>query len=86
MLVTGLRSISSRVITLMLAGASLIHCWAPVAVTTTVSICLAEAASALASAWACALRARPMARARALPERWEAREGEGNNIDAVLLG
>jgi len=59
---------SSREITLMLAGASLIHCWLPEAVTTTVSRSLVEA-SALASAAATPGRASRQAVARALARR-----------------
>ncbi|BDE71793.1 hypothetical protein HQS1_29170 [Delftia lacustris] len=57
MLVTGLRSMSSRVITLMLAGASLMSTAVPEAVTTTVD----KDVSALLSAdwaWAMAVHAR----------------------------
>ncbi|KAG1386656.1 hypothetical protein G6F60_014404 [Rhizopus arrhizus] len=59
---TGWRSMSSRLITLMLAGASLIHCWLPEAVTTTVSRSLVDASAAAPAAmwppsepanWAC---------------------------------
>ncbi|KAG1239704.1 hypothetical protein G6F68_018374 [Rhizopus microsporus] len=41
---------SSRLITLMLAGASLIHCWLPEAVTTTVSRSLVDASAAAPAA------------------------------------
>lgn len=57
MLVTGLRSMSSRVITLMLAGASLMSTAVPEAVTTTVDKDVSALLSAV-WAWAMAVHAR----------------------------
>ncbi len=71
---------SSRLITLMLAGASLIHCWLPEAVTTTVSRSLVEA-SALASAAARPGRASRQAVARAQARRVRGRRAEGVRND-----
>ncbi len=77
------RSMSSRLITLMLAGASLIHCWLPEAVTTTVSRSLVEA-SAPASAAARPGRASRQAEARAGARRVRGRRAERERDDGDM--